>query len=462
MQRIESSYRDPSGFVTASKDNIFRFIDERAYKEFQEVNSSGFLSNLSKTKQLVNWENYDKDVLNLLKNCTFDLKKYKHILKSPKLDFISYPYEWCFLGLKKAALFHLEMQINALQQDIVLADATAYNIQFKGTNPIFIDHLSFKPYHKGSFWNAHGQFCEQFLNPLVLSSQVGIEHNALYLANMEGIPNNLLLKLLPFSSKLKPLIFLHIVAPSLLNSKRDIAKASTQATFDKNSYLALLKTLRLFIESLQPKTQKSFWSGYAQCNNYNDASFQEKEQFIINFVEKTKPKMLWDLGCNTGHFSMLAARKGVENVLAFDLDLACLNTLFEKAESENLPILPLYLNLQKPTPSIGWQQKERDGFIERKNADSLLALALIHHLRISSNIPLDQIVSYLTNLAPTGIIEFIPKSDSKVKELLLLREDIFDDYSQENFESLLSNETKIVQKQKLSDSDRILYHYIKN
>lgn len=451
MTRVASSYRDPAGFVASEGDEIVRYMNDKAHEEFLTANNKGFLTQLVQDQKLVPWQEGT--------NKKAEENKYNNVVRLHKLDFISYPYEWSFQALKKAALFHLDVQIDALEHDVVLSDATAYNVQFIGTHPIFIDHQSFKPYSEGEFWTAHGQFCEQFLNPLLLNSEAGIDYNGLYQANIEGIPSALLLKVLPFHKKFKPSIFLHVIAPQMMSNKRGVAKKTQASKFNKNSYAALLKTLRSTIEGLKPKIKGTFWSGYADCNNYEDASFHEKEAFVADFVKDVQPPILWDLGCNTGHFSILAAKNGARRVMSFDLDLECLDQLFLKASEENLNVQPLLLNLSKPSPSIGWQQQERLGIFERRNATSLLALALIHHMRISSNIPLDQIVDYLTRLAPTGVIEFVPKSDSKVRELLMLREDIFDDYEQSIFEKLLSSKAKIIKQQKINQSDRILYAY---
>ncbi len=451
MSRAASSYRDPEGFVSIEDERVFRYMDSKAYKDFLDANQEGFLNRLVQEKKLVPWQSKD-----------IQLEKtgpYNNVVQLHRLSFISYPYEWSFQALKKAAIFHLDIQIEGLENNVVLSDATAYNVQFVGTEPIFIDHQSFKPYSDGEFWKGHGQFCEQFLNPLLLSAEVGIDYNGIYQANVDGIASELLLKVLPFYKKLKPALLMHLVVPHSMSTKRTVAKKTQTRKFSKNSYLALLKTLRSTIDGLKPKIKGTFWSGYADCNNYQDSSFQEKEKFISDFVQKTQPPILWDLGCNNGYFSILAAKNGARSVMSFDFDLECLDNLFLKAEELNLNIQPLLFNLSKPSPNIGWQQQERQGIFERRNATSLLALALIHHMRISSNIPLDQIVGYLTKLAPSGVIEFVPKTDSKVQELLMLREDIFFDYEQQNFEQLLLSKAKIIERCKINNSDRTLYWY---
>ena len=106
-----------------------------------------------------------------------------HLLEHPRVPFISYPYEWSASLLRKAALHHLDTQLEALERGFTLSDATAYNVQFVGPKPVFIDHLSFRPYRDGEIWAGHRQFCMQFLNPLIIWSRLGIAPNPWYRGN---------------------------------------------------------------------------------------------------------------------------------------------------------------------------------------------------------------------------------------------------------------------------------------
>ena len=86
-----------------------------------------------------------------------------------------------------------------------------------------------------------------------------------------------------------------------------------------------------------------------------------------------------------------------------------------------------------------------------------MALALIHHLMISNNLPLNKVSEFFEKICNHLIIEFIPKTDSQVKRLLLNREDIFPDYNQENFEKEFSNNFKIIEFFNMQDSERVIY-----
>jgi hypothetical protein len=113
--------------------------------------------------------------------------------------------------------------------------------------------------------------------------------------------------------------------------------------------------------------------------------------------------------------------------------------------------------LTNPSPALGWHNKERESFTNRAPADMVFALALVHHLAISNNVPLQQLADFFGDMGKNLIIEFVPKSDSKVKKLLQSREDIFDEYTLDDFERVFKYRFKIEKKVKINESERHLY-----
>ena len=95
--------------------------------------------------------------------------------------------------------------------------------------------------------------------------------------------------------------------------------------------------------------------------------------------------------------------------------------------------------------------------LERGPADTVFALALVHHLAISNNLPFYKIGNFLNRICNSLIIEFVPKSDSQVQRLLAMREDIFPDYTQPFFESEFAKYFTIEGSEKIRDSERTLY-----
>ena len=166
-----------------------------------------------------------------------------------------------------------------------------------------------------------------------------------------------------------------------------------------------------------------------ETNSYSSDEEQAKRRFVGEFVAAERPATVWDLGCNTGEYSEVALTSGAGRVIRFDADQTALERACHRARSQNLDLLPLYLDAANPSPDQGWMQSERPGFAARTNADALIALAFEHHLAIGRNIPLPQVVSWLTSLAPTGVIEFVEKSDPTIQRMLALREDILHGYT---------------------------------
>ena len=382
---------------------------------------------------------------------------------SPEIvPFISYPYEWCFSQLKDAALLTLKMQRMALSFEMSLKDASAFNIQFKNGKPIFIDTLSFEVYENGSPWIAYKQFCQHFLAPLTLMCYQDLRLNQLLKTFIDGIPLDLASSLLPKKSYLKfsllTHIHLHAKTQKHYADKPTKSRIARTVKMSKNAHLALISSLENAVKTLKPAKIKTEWGNYYKKTNYSDNSFLQKRNVIKKFLEKSgKPRNVWDLGSNTGSFSRIASNMGISTV-SFDIDPIAVekNYLLTKKQRES-DILPLVLDLTNPSPSIGWAHEERISLQKRANSDLIMALALIHHLSISNNLPFENVAEYFSKLAKNLIIEFVPKSDSNVKRLLSTREDVFPKYNERYFEKAFSKYYKIKDKTKLKDSERTLY-----
>ena len=169
------------------------------------------------------------------------------------------------------------------------------------------------------------------------------------------------------------------------------------------------------------------------------------------------PEQVWDLGANNGVFSRLASEQGIFT-LSFDIDPAAVEQNYRQVKlAKEKNILPLVLDLTNPSPAIGWNNRERDSFTGRAPADMVLALALIHHLAISNNVPFSQLAEFFSEMGKWFVIEFVPKSDSQVVRMLQGRVDIFDAYSREAFEREFETHFIIHQKIKIDQSHRFLY-----
>lgn len=451
--RLQSSFRDPGGFLYRKEGTLYRQINHSYRPHFEQFLSSGLYEELLKEERIIP---HEEAGLHL----AFSKDEAFKILRPLPLSFVSYPYEWCFSGLKDAALLLLRLQKNALLKGLTLKDASAYNIQFQKGKPLLIDTLSFEIYRENDPWVAYRQFCEHFLAPLALMSFNDARLSGLFLSNPEGIPLDLAGKLLPWRSFFNiPLLLnlrLHAMAQKNRASETTSGKKKSWK-LSKRGLFNLIENLETAILSLKPPKESSAWSQYHESQSYTFQGFQSKQEIVSRFLLKTKGETLWDLGANAGFFSETASRQ-YSHVLALDADPAATEVSYQKnCKTRNLPVLPLVINLLHPSPAVGWQNKETSTLEARGPADTLLALALIHHLAITGSVPLHQLAEFFSKTGRFLIIEFVPKSDLQVKRLLSSRTDIFPHYHRQEFERVFRNYFEIHAVEKVKESERCLY-----
>tara|TARA_B100000886_G_scaffold340066_1_gene307754 strand:- start:1206 stop:2597 length:1392 start_codon:yes stop_codon:yes gene_type:complete len=453
------SFRDPAGRIFYYNDKVYRVLSNEGLERYRFLKKNNLLKQLIHKNYVIRTNQVTTQKLNLK-----DIPS-KYVLEHDKVNYISYPYEWSFQQLKDAAIHHLNLHLYLLNNNATLIDASAYNIQFVGHKPLFIDILSIKEYDDGEYWKAHKQFCENFLNPLILKSKKNINFNNWFKGNLEGITTKDLNSTLGIKDKISYNIFVQVVLLNYLenkaiNSEIDIRKVKKKK-FPKNSYISILKNIRNLINSLKIKKEKTIWGDYSTNNTYKIKEENNKKKVVEQFSKKFKFKIIADLGCNDGVYSQICLANGCKQVIGFDYDLNSINKAFRHSKKMNLNFLPLYLDASNPSPDHGWLQSERKGFMQRANFSGMLALAFEHHLAIAKNVPLDQVINFLTNIAPRGLIEFVPKDDYTVEKMISLKGDIFEHYNEENFKNILSRAAKIISEKIVSSSGRKIFEYSK-
>lgn len=450
ISKIEnSSFRDRSGFLFYYENEIYRIINFSYKKQYEKFMNSELYRKLEEKNLIITHSE--------IENLDIDCDYYK-IIKPEKIPFISYPYEWSFSQLKDAALLTLRIQKAAMKYGMTLKDGSAFNIQFHNGHPIFIDTLSFEIYEEGQIWKPYKQFCQHFLAPLALISKKDVRLNLLSKTFIDGIPIDLAAKLLPKTTfgNFGLMAHIHAHAKSQKHYENKDAKIK-QKTLSKRSFEGLIESLKSSIEKMTWNEDNTEWGDYYSDTNYTEKSFEEKKQFISLAIDQMKPKLVWDMGANTGVFSRLASTKGI-NTISYDIDpLAVEKNYLSSSQNSEQNILPLILDLTNPSSGIGWNHDERMSIIQRGPADMVFALALVHHLAISNNVPLNKLAEFFSQISKFLIIEFVPKSDSQVKRLLLTRDDIFENYDEKNFEIEFSKFFKIINSKKILDSERTIY-----
>ncbi|MBT3320930.1 MAG: class I SAM-dependent methyltransferase [Anaerolineae bacterium] len=447
-----ASFRDPSGFLFTHESILYRQVNQKYASEYKHLIESGLYEQLAKIGRLI--AHKEVDIPPIKAASAFK------ILQPEVIPFISYPYEWSFSQLKEAALATLAIQKRAIKAGMSLKDASAYNIQFHRGKAILIDTLSFEFYEEGNPWVAYKQFCQHFLAPLALMAKRDIRLSQLLRVYIDGIPLDLASDLLPKSSKLNAGLMMHIHLHAKAQSKyadEDIEEKKQKKKINKQALLSLIDSLKNTIKKLEWNPAGTEWGNYYEITNYTDAAFLHKKELIFEWVKEREPKEVWDLGANNGIFSRLASEQGVFTI-SFDIDPAAVEQNYRQVKSskeENL--LPLVSDLTNPSPALGWHNNERESFSERAPADMVFALALIHHLAISNNVPLQQLADFFSDTGKWLVIEFVPKSDSQVKKLLQSREDIFNEYMLEDFERVFKSRFTIHKKIHINESERHLF-----
>ena len=455
--RDRGSFRDPSGFVFFQDGVAYRQVNAAAGDPYRQLMGCGLYEELARERLLVPHEEVPLRLA--------DAPPALAVLKPEQIPFISYPYEWCFSALKSAALLTLDIQRRALKRGLVLRDASAYNIQFVGTRPIFIDTLSFGTYVEGRPWLAYRQFCQHFLAPLALMAFVDPSLVELSRTHIDGVPLALASKLLPVTSRLRPgvLMHLHLHARSEARTSappQNGVETPRSAGMGRTAMLGLIDSLERTIRGLELAPARTLWSTYGTHLNYSQAAQAQKRQLVAQMIHtagRTRLQSVWDLGANTGEYSRIAADAGAR-VIAFDGDLAVVEKHFRNASTRGDDlVLPLFQDLSNPSPAMGWAHAERRSLVERGPADLCLALALIHHLAIGGNVPLGRIAELFGGITRRLIIEFVPKEDSQVARMLSLREDVFPGYTEEAFTQAFGDVFTIVQSVRIMETMRTLY-----
>lgn len=451
---VGGSFRDPSGFVFRRDGVVYRQVNERYIPTFERLEESGLYRELVDTGLLVSHERAD---VALPDNSGYPAS----ILRPTQIPFISYPYEWCFSQLKDAALTTLEIQSVALEYGMSLKDASAFNIQFLEGRPILIDTLSFESYEEGKPWVAYRQFCEHFVAPLLLMCRVDPWLGRLSALTADGIPLDVASKLLQWTSWLRPsaLLHVHLHARSIRRyGGQSVPRRLEARGLSRSGMKNLIDGLVHTVRSLDWSPEGTEWADYEAEHGYADETMSAKRRIVGELLAAMAPSVAWDLGANTGEFSRMALDAGAR-VVSMDFDPAAVEQSYrrmrERCESD---LHPLWIDLRNPSPYLGWAGVERDSLAARSTADVVLALALVHHLGIGANVPIDRMLDWLATLAPNIVIEFVPKEDPQAQRLLVSRDDVFDEYSRQAFEAGLRARFELRATRELPGSDRVIYH----
>jgi hypothetical protein len=447
--RLSGSFRDPGGYVLERGGSIFRVVHESRKSDFGQLLASGLYRQLVEERLLIDHEDVEPEDW-------FPPDAWK-ILRPRRVRFISYPYEWSFGQLREAALLTLTIERRALSSGMSLRDCSAYNVQFEGYRPIFIDTLSFEEYEEGRPWRAYRQFCQHFLAPLALMSRSGQALGRLLQLYLDGVPLDVASVLLPKQSwfNLGLLGHIHLHAKSILKMTSD---RLPDVHLSRKGLLTLVDDLRERVGSLEWKPAPTPWADYSPSTTYAHESRQHKSALIGEFLDAVGANDVWDFGASDGAYSRISSSKGIPTV-SMDSDPAAVGKNYQRCrEEKDEKLLPLIVDLLNPSPPIGWAGQERLSLLERSPAGAVLLLALVHHLTITEQIPFEKIAGLMARLTRVLVVE-LPLPDDPQVELLRSRkkpEDLHR-YDQQSFERVFAESFLILRREEIRGSRRVLY-----
>ncbi|MDB5392483.1 MAG: hypothetical protein JWM11_8129 [Planctomycetaceae bacterium] len=455
------SYRDRDGrvFYDAS-GRIFRTLSSRALEEWLVVQQTLFFQAAVEAERIVATRQVAE---------THSIQEaasgWAGVLEHRVVPFVTYPFEWCFGMLRDAARLHLELLSEALDEGVTLKDGTAYNVQWLGTRPIFIDVVSFERLLPGQAWAGYRQFCQTFLYPLLLQAYKNVPFQPWLRGRLDGITPQECRNLMSLRDFFRKGVASHVWMHAWLGSQRAVeeqeaSKALKNAGFSKDLIRANVQGLLKLVKSLNWAQRASTWSHYAEANGYTAEDRRRKEDFVRRAIHSRSWKLVWDVGCNTGTYSRIAA-ENADLVLAMDGDHYTVERLYQSLKSNPTrrsgSILPIVNNVVDSAGGLGWRGTERKSLADRGRPDLCLCLALIHHLVIGHGVPLRELLSWFAEMETSLVIEFIDKNDPMVHRLLRGRRDSYTDYDQQFFEKTLAEFFTVVSSEKLESGTRILY-----
>ena len=450
-----SSFRDPAGNIYRIGNAIYRTVASYGIADYKKLTGSGLAAELHERGLLVRHNEHAPDAI------PHPDGSVECVLEPETIAHLSWPWEWSFTQFKDAALAVLEIQRSALARGMRLKDASAFNIQFHRGAPVWIDTLSFEDNSDGQPWVAYRQFCRHFLAPLALMAHVDPLLGRWMLLHLDGIPLGLASRTLPLRTRWNTGLAAHIHLQARMQARhasRALVEGGATPTLSPAGQAAVLDSLQRAVEGLRWNPEGTEWSDYYDHTNYSDESFDRKEGEIQRMLREIEPRgRVWDFGANDARFSELVARE-VSSVVAWDVDPGAVERAWLRLRGRSESgVLPLLLDLTNPSPAAGWDFQERGSLLDRGPVDLVVALALIHHICLTGEIPLERFLAFLARCAPTALVEWVPRDDSQAKRLLARRPDRCPDYNDCAFEDAVGKHWRVREVVELKPSLRRLY-----
>lgn len=467
-QAFLKSFRDPAGAVYRHGDRILRSVRAESAGTLDAFLTSRVARNSIDAGKLVRSIRISRDELPF---CDDTLPPDVSLYEHERVWFPSYPHEWPAELLYVAGRLTVDLLRAALSEGFGLKDATPYNVLFQGSSPLFVDVLSFERREpRDATWIAYAQFVRTFLLPLLAHREFGVPAADVFLRRRDGWEPEELYRWADARKLLSPAFLGLVTLPHWM--ARSMERRTTAQTYqsalvespEKARFILdhLVDDCRRKLDRLEPRTAASAWTGYLDHKSlYTAPQLDEKERFVKEALDLSRPRRVLDVGANEGRFSFLAARQGA-SVVAIDTDEAVAGNMWREASAQSLDVLPLVVDLTRPTPALGWRNQECASFLDRASGsfDLVMMLAVIHHMLVSERIPLDELLRMAAELTREYLlIEFVAPSDPMFIRIARGRDTLHKDLNRTAFEAAAAVHFDLVKAHPPDGLDRCLYLY---
>jgi hypothetical protein len=455
VRAVPGSFRDPDSRVFVSDGDVFRALSARGLEDWRALSSSEAFAELTERGAIVETHEVEPAALG---------DGWVGLLRHAAVPFVSYPYEWPFGMLRDAALLQLDVLERCLTASLMVKDSSPYNVQWRGAAPVFIDIGSFERLREGEPWVGYRQFCMLFLYPLMLQAYKGIAFQPWLRGAVDGIAPAQARAVMSLRDALRRGVLTNVHLHSRLERRyagvegRKAAEDVRRAGFNTELILANVRRLRKLATRLRWEPGTSAWTDYRRDSDHLDADAAEKAAFVAAAAGRRRRRLVWDLGANDGAYARVAAQSA-DYVLAMDVDQPTVERLYRTLRDEGeRSILPLVVDVCDPSPALGWRGRERGTLADRGRPDLTLCLALVHHMAITRNVPLREVVDWLAGLGGTVVVELPLRSDPMVRRLLAGKRDgAHEDYDRAGFERCLHDAFVVDRELELPSGQRVLY-----
>ncbi len=412
IQAEPSSFRDAESRVFIVEDRVLRGFTVSGAEAFLGAHESGALKRLVDERMIVDYTFVSPESVP-------DISPSATVIEADWLSFVSVPAEWSFAMLRDAALLTLSINIELLDHGFILKDASAFNVTFDGSAPIFLDHGSIATIGESGIWSAYGQFVDHFLTPLFLEAYANVAFQPRLRGSVDGIPIREANALLRGRARRRKGVTTHIVIRNRIERSTRGYDAESRSrvaglAVPRSSIKRTMQKLHVLVAGLESGVTGS-WTDYENAHPYDQDEYEKKRELVADFGRRVSGEVLIDVGANTGEFSRaLAGSFG--RVLALDADSGAVDRLYQRlAAGGPTSIIPLVVDLLNPTPAVGWANRERSSFFDRARGDLGLWLAVLHHLTITGGIPLSRSLGLAATLTRHAVIEFVHPGDPMVE-----------------------------------------------